>query len=191
MNVAWLILGGIVLIFIIAGLFVMGTYNNLVSLDQTTNTKWANVEAQYQRRVDLIPNIVATVKGTAGFEQSTLTKLSELRTQWQTQPEQRVDTANQIESAISKLLVVSENYPTLQATQAYRDLIVELEGTENRISFARGEFNYSIQSYNTAVKSFPANIIAGMFGFNQKEFFKATTENAQNAPNVDFNTVVG
>lgn len=178
-------IGAIVLVVVIIFLAFFGLYNSFVSLEQGVDAKWANVETQYQRRVDLIPNVVNTVKGVSGFEQETLTQLSELRTQWQTQPQARIETANQIESALSKLLVVAENYPELKATQAYRDLIVELEGTENRIAFARTEFNDAVRNYNTSIKSFPGVIVAGMFGFSEKEFFEATL-GAENPPIVDF-----
>ncbi|MDO8427718.1 MAG: LemA family protein [Candidatus Diapherotrites archaeon] len=183
-----LILAGIAVLVVLLVLWFFGTYNSFVSLDQGVNNSWAKVETQYQRRVDLIPNLVSTIQGSGNFEQETLTKLSELRTQWQTQSEQsqRVQTANELESTISKLLLVAENYPTLQTTQAYRDLLVQLEGTENRVAFARNEFNDTIKSYNTAIKQIPGSLIAGFMGLKEKEFFEAITEGAENAPAVDF-----
>jgi LemA protein len=180
-------IGVIVLLLVVVGGFWMLTYNGLVSADQTVGEKWAQVETQYQRRLDLIPNLVATVKGVSGFEQETLLKLSELRTQWQTDPSQqaRVQTANELESTISKLLVVAENYPQLTATQSYRDLQAQLEGTENRVAFARGEYNTAVREYNVRVKSFPASLIASGSGFTEKKFFESAA-GAENAPSVDF-----
>ncbi|HII38485.1 TPA: LemA family protein, partial [Candidatus Micrarchaeota archaeon] len=142
---------------------------------------------QYQRRVDLIPNLVSTVKGVSGFEQETLTKLSELRTQWQTGGgvAAKVNAANEIEATISKLLVVAESYPELTATQAYRDLMVQLEGTENRIAFVRGEYNLAVRDYNTRIKTIPGSFVAGGAGFAEKPFFESKP-GAENAPGVDF-----
>lgn len=182
-----LLLFGGVAVIVILGIIALGamlSYNSFISLEQNVNEKWSNVETQYQRRVDLIPNVVNTVKGSAAFEQETLTELTALRSQWQSQPEARVETANQIETALSKLLLITENYPELQSTQAFRDLIVELEGTENRVSFARQEYNSSVRQYNTEIRKFPGAFIAGMFGFEEKEFFESST-GAENAPNVD------
>ena len=183
------IAAGIVIVAVLLVLWFFGTYNSFIALDQGVNNSWAKVETQYQRRVDLIPNLINTIQGSGNFEQETLTKLSELRTQWQTQPEQsqRVQTANQLESTISKLLLVAENYPTLQTTQAYRDLLVQLEGTENRVAFARNEFNDTVKSFNTATKQIPGSWVAGFMGLTEKEFFEATTQGAENAPVVDFN----
>jgi LemA protein len=181
------VIGAVVLVIIIIGLMYIGMFNGLVLGEQTVNEKWSQVEVQYQRRVDLIPNVISTVKGEANFEQETLTQLSELRSRWQTSTNvnDKVETANQIESTLSKILVMAENYPTLQATQGYQTLIVELEGTENRIAFARGEFNTAVKNYNTAVMSIPSNIVASMNGFSVKEFFEAA-EGADNVPVVDF-----
>ncbi|MDO8624743.1 MAG: LemA family protein [Candidatus Diapherotrites archaeon] len=177
----------VVAIVLIAGGIVALGYNGLVSSEQTVSEKWAQVETQYQRRLDLIPNLVNTVKGAGNFEQETLLKLSELRTRWQTQTSQseRVQTTNELESTLSKLLIVAENYPQLTATQSYRDLQVQLEGTENRVAFARGEYNSAVRTYNTRIKTFPENMIAGIFGFSEKKFFESTS-GAQNAPTVDF-----
>ena len=179
---------GIVVIIILAALFYFGLYNDLVSSQVGVEESWAKVQTQYQRRVDLIPNLVSTIKGSGNFEVSTLEEITKLRSQWQTSTtqQQQVQTANQIESTLSKLLIISENYPELQTTQAYRDLLVQLEGTENRISFARDEYNGAVKSYNTKVQVFPGSIVAGMAGFQKKDFFQATTAGAENAPNVDF-----
>ena len=189
MDNKWIVLGaavvGVVIIAIFAFLWFFGTHNFFVGLEKNVEEKQANLEAQYQRRVDLIPNVVATVKGATGFEQSTLEEITRLRSQWQTQPEQRLETANQIESTLSKILSISENYPELRATEQFQTLIVELEGTENRISFARQEFNASIKQYNTELALFPGSFVAGFYGFKEKKFFQAE-EGADKAPKVDF-----
>ena len=184
-NNAIIVVGAIVVVALFAGIWFFSVYNYFIGAEQEIENKQANLEAQYQRRVDLIPNVVATVKGSAGFEQETLTQLTGLRSQWQTQPERRVETANEIESTISKLLVIAENYPDLKSTAAFQDLIVELEGTENRIAFARTEYNDSVRKYNTSVKQFPGNFVAGVYGFSQKPYFESES-GAQNAPDVDF-----
>lgn len=180
------VLAAIVIIAILVVLAYFGLYNGLVSADQQVSQAWGDVQVQYQRRVDLIPNIVATVSAEANFEQSTLTELTALRSQWQTasSQQQQVETANQIESTISKLLLISENYPTLTATAAYQDLIVQLEGTENRVAFARSEYNSAIKEYNLKVTLVPSSIVAGMNAFTVKEYFESQT-GAENAPDVN------
>ncbi len=188
METKWIFLGAIVAIGIVLVVLVLsyfGIYNGLITAEQKVEGQWSLVEVQYQRRIDLIPNIIAVVNKEANFEQTTLTKLTELRSQWQNASnlQQKLETANEIESTISKLLVITENYPTLQATQAYQDLMVELEGTENRVAFARGEFNNSVKEYNTMIKVVPNNIVAGMSGLVAKEYFVAES-GAENAPNV-------
>jgi len=181
----WII--GIIAVIAIFGIWFVSAYNGLVKLGLEADGKWANVEAQYQRRIDLIPNLVNTVKGYSTYEGDLLTKITELRSQWgaATTTAQKVDTANQMESTISKLLVVAENYPDLKANQNFLALQDELAGTENRISVERTRFNDAVKAYNTKTKLFPTSIVAGMFGFNDKEFFKAA-EGAQNAPTVTF-----
>jgi len=181
----------LVIILVLVGmvaLFFMGTYNGFVTKGLEADQKWSLVEAQYQRRADLIPNLVSTVKGVANFEQTTLTAVVNARSAWASAgtQEQKVDAANQLDSAISRLLVTVEAYPTLTATQAYKDLMVSLEGTENRISFARGEYNTAVQSYNAAIKTFPGNVMAGMFGFTPKKFYESKP-GSENTPVVDFN----
>ncbi|MBN1159826.1 MAG: LemA family protein [Candidatus Diapherotrites archaeon] len=177
----------IVIVLAIVFWFV-GIYNTLISLDQNVNTKWANVETQYQRRVDLIPNLVSTVKAYTDYEGPLLTEITQLRSQWTSAEgtQAKVETANEMESTISKLLVVMENYPTLQANQNFLSLQDELAGTENRIAVERSRFNDAVRSYNTSILVFPNNIVAGMFGFGEKDYFEATTEGAENAPIVDF-----
>jgi LemA protein len=147
------------------------------------------VETTYQRRVDLIPNLVSTVSGAADFEKSTITQVTEARTQWLSAGSipDKVAAAQDLESAIARLLVTVEAYPQLQATQAFRDLMVQLEGTENRISEARRDFNDAVRAYNIAVKTFPRNLIAGFFGFSEEKPFEAAP-GSEVAPKVDFGT---
>ncbi len=171
-------------------------YNNLVKLDEEVKTKWNQVETQYQRRSDLIPNLVSTVKGAANFEKETLTQVITARSKASqiTIDPDKLNAENigkyqaaqgQITQALGRLMVVTEKYPELRATQQFSDLSAQLEGTENRIAVARKDFNESVQLYNTKVRTFPNNLTAGMFGFTKKEGFKADA-GAQNAPSVQF-----
>jgi LemA protein len=171
-------------------------YNSMVKLDEDVKAKWNQVETQYQRRSDLIPNLVNTVKGAAKFEQSTLTQVTEARakaTQVTIDPDKLTPeniekfqaAQGQVSQALSRLLMVTENYPQLKATEQFRDVSAELAGTENRIAVARKDFNESVQTYNTKVRSFPNNIMAGIFGFSQKGGFKAEA-GAEKAPKVEF-----
>ena len=171
-------------------------YNNLVKLDEDVKAKWNQVETQYQRRSDLIPNLVNTVKGAAKFEQSTLTQVTEARakaTQITIDPDKLTPeniekyqaAQGQVSQALGRLLMVTENYPELKATEQFRDVSAELAGTENRIAVARKDFNETIQTYNTKVRSFPNNITAAIFGFSQKAGFKAEA-GAEKAPKVEF-----
>lgn len=181
---------GIVAVLVLLVLWVFSTYNSLVTEKENVDTSWRQVETQYQRRFDLIPNLVSTVRGAANFEQETLTAVTEARTNWLNadQSDDRtagVAAAQQADSALSRLLVTVEAYPQLQATQAYRDLMVQLEGTENRIGTARRDYNETVRTYNLLVKRFPGNILAGMFGYEAEPGFDATP-GAENAPTVDF-----
>jgi len=171
-------------------------YNTMVKLDENVKTQWNQVETQYQRRSDLIPNLVSTVKGAAKFEQSTLTAVVEARSKASQikvntddlSPEKIAEfqaAQGQVGQALSRLMVLTENYPELKATQQFSDLSVQLEGTENRIAVARKDFNDAVQEYNTKVRSFPNNLTAGMFGFKQRAGFKADA-GAENAPKVQF-----
>jgi len=191
----------IVILAIVAfiGLSFSGQYNRLVGLQEQVDGQWGNVENVYQRRADLIPNLVETVKGYASHERETLEAVIQARaqaTQVQAQltpealndPQQlaRFQEAQQgLSSALARLLVVVEQYPNLKADQNFRDLQAQLEGTENRIAVERRRFNEVARDYNTAVRRFPANILAGMFGFARKAYFEAA-EGAQAAPKVDF-----
>lgn len=196
MNRKWLIpgiiIGGIVLLIMIFA----GAYNGLVAQRESVNTAFSKVDSQYQRRADLIPNLVNTVKGAANFEQETLTQVTEARaraTSIQLDPsratpeqiQQYQQAQGDVTSALSRLLAVTENYPQLQATQAFRDLQVQLEGTENRIAVARNDYNDAARPYNTRLQTFPTNIVASLFGFEQKPYFEAV-EGSDQAPTVDF-----
>lgn len=187
---------GIIAVVVLLALFSGCGYNGLVKLDEDVKTKWNNVEAQYQRRADLIPNLVSTVKAAAKFEQSTLTAVIEARASASkiTIDPDKLNSENiekyqaaqgQITQALGKLMVLTENYPELKATQQFSDLSAQLEGTENRITVARKDFNESVQTFNTKVRSFPTNLTAGLFGFSAKAGFKADA-GAQNAPKVEF-----
>ena len=193
----WIIIGGFVLL-IVLGFISWGVkvYNNMVSLQEGVTSQWGNVETQYQRRADLIPNFVNTVKGAAEFEQETLTQVIEARakaTQVTLDPanmtpdnlQQFQAVQGELSSALSRLMVVIERYPELKATQNYRDLQVELEGTENRISVARTRFNEVARAFNTYIKKFPQNMIAGIFGFTSRPYFESM-EGAERAPQVQF-----
>ena len=172
-------------------------YNGLVQKDQNVKGKWANVESDYQRRSDLIPNLVNTVKGAANFEQETITQVIEARSK-ATQTTISADDLSpekiaafqkaqgQLSGAIGRLLVSVERYPELKATEAFRDLQAQIEGTENRIKVSRNDFNAAVQDYNTSAKRFPLVLFAGMFGFTEKGFFTADA-GAEKAPTVDFN----
>jgi len=180
---SWAPLAAGIVIILIVGMWVVGIYNGETVREQQVNGAWANVEVQYQRRFDLIPNLVNTVKGVAGFEQDTLTELTKLRSQWQTQTNvnDRINTANQFESTLSKLLVISENYPELRATEAFQDLMVQLEGTENRISTERTRYNGAVGEYNIYISLIPNSIFVG--GNALKPFFESD-EGASAAPTV-------
>jgi LemA protein len=178
-NIIWIVVGVIVLFLI---MYVIGGYNRFVTLDQNVNSKWSEVENQYQRQADLIPNLVSVVSSSLNAETKFVKDVTESRTKWQSAQSQLAkDTAGQqMNNGISALVnAVSENYPTLQANKQYVALTDEISGTQNRITTARGRYIESIQSYNTATKRFPANIIAGMFGFSGKEYYQAESGNLE------------
>lgn len=162
-------------------------YNGFIGQEENVKNKWAQVETTYQRRIDLIPNLVNTVKGAADFEQSTLTAVTEARTQWMNAGSRadQLAAAQNMESALARLLVTVEAYPQLKATEAFRDLMTQLEGTENRISVARRDYNDAVQQYNVAIRRFPSNVLARVFGFSPEQPFEAA-EGADIAPAVDF-----
>ena len=191
-------IGGVILFVIALIVFwVISVNNNLVALEQSVIQQWAQVENQYQRRTDLIPNLVNTVKGYANFEKDVLTKVTEARakvSQFNITPEVLNDPQafakfqslqGELSGALSRLLVTVENYPQLKANENFLQLQAQLEGTENRISVERKKFNESVQQYNTTIKKFPASFFAGMLGFKEKQYFTAVT-GAENAPKVEF-----
>lgn len=194
-NLGLIILLAIVLILVFWG---CNGYNKLVKEDENVKNQFADVQSQYQRRSDLIPNLVNTVKGEANFEQTTLENVINARAR---ATQVRVDPADltpeklqefqaaqgQLSQALGRLLLITENYPNLRANDAFRKLQDELAGTENRINVSRDRFNAAVNVYNTKVRSFPTNIFAGIMGFRQREPFKAD-EAAQRAPTVDFGT---
>lgn len=180
------------------GLSGCGSYNKLVTLDQKVNKQWADVQSVYQRRADLIPNLVNTVQGAANFEKSTLTEVTNARAsvgQVKLDPSKAPTDAAQLEkfqqaqgqlsNALSRLLLVTENYPQLRATEAFQNLQAQLEGTENRISVERNNFNAAVQDYNTALQRFPTNMLNKMFGFKERPFFNAQP-GSEKAPTVNF-----
>ncbi|MCX6281584.1 MAG: LemA family protein [Bacteroidetes bacterium] len=196
LSKGWIILIVVALAVILLFSWGQGSYNNLVTKDQVVQQQWAQVENVYQRRSDLIPNLVNTVKGVANFEQKTLTDVIEARasaTKVTISPKnldeaslQRFQAAqDNLSSTLSRLMMVTENYPQLKATQNFSELQAQLEGTENRITVERMKFNEVVQDYNIQVKRFPSNIFAGMFGFKEKAFFKAV-QGAEKAPEVKF-----
>ncbi len=191
-------LGVLVLAVVIVALSVAGTYNSLVRLDQKVQSQWAQVENQYQRRADLVPNLVETVKGAADFEKSTFTAVTEARAkvgQVQVSAGQLTPEAfakfqaaqDGLSSALSRLLVVMEKYPDLKATENFKELQAQLEGTENRIATERMRFNEAAQAFNTRRMSFPTVLVAGFFGsrFAEKPYFKSQP-GAETAPKVKF-----
>ena len=167
-------------------LWTVASYNGLVSKDETVKQKWADVESQYQRRADLIPNLVATVKQYTNYEGPLLTEITQARSAWTgaATTQDQVQAAGAMDSAIARLLVVAENYPVLKANEQFLGLQDELAGTENRVQYARSQYNEAVKNYNQQVRRFPTNLLAGMFGFEQKESF-AAQDGAENAPNVD------
>jgi LemA protein len=189
----------LVVLAVIVGVSMAGTYNQLIRLGQEVDKQWAQVENVYQRRADLVPNLVATVRGAADFEKSTLEAVVTARAsvgraqvnpgQAPTDPEAlaRFEQAQaSLGAALQRLLVVVERYPDLKANANFRDLQAQLEGTENRITVERMRYNEAAQGYNTARLSFPTNLFATMFGFKEKAYFKATTTGAEQAPAVQF-----
>lgn len=183
----WLWIGIPVAIILLGVLWYVGIYNSLIRLNEQVNNKWAQVETQYQRRVDLIPNLVNTVKGATNFEQKTLEDITNARSQWQAaiNPDQKVQAANNIESALARLLVVVENYPQLKATQNYLALQDELANTENKVAVERQRYNDAVRDFNARIKTFPSSIVARNLGYTDKTYFQAKA-GAENAPNVNF-----
>lgn len=189
MKALLVIIGIIILAVIFIVLPLKNVYNNLVHLDEGVNNSWAQVENQLQRRYDLIPNLVETVKGYATHEREVLTEVTRARASvgGAKTPTELMQANNDLSNALARLLVVVERYPDLKADQRFRDLQIELAGTENRIAVERRRYNETVRTFNQKVRSFPTNFIAGMFGFEKRDYFEAP-EAAQQAPTVDFGT---
>lgn len=196
MKTSYIVLIVIAVVILSIFFWFKGTYNGMVNMRENVSAQWSNVENQYQRRLDLIPNLVSTVKGYAAHEENTLTEVVNARakaTQMQINIDQ-LDEATlkklnsvqgELSSALSRLMAISENYPDLKANQNFLDLQAQLEGTENRIAVERRKFNEAARGYNAYIQQFPKNILAGMFGFTPKPYFEANA-GAENAPKVEF-----
>jgi LemA protein len=196
MNRKWLVPGIIIGVIVILAMIVAGGYNGLVGQRESVNKTFGNLQSQYQRRADLVPNLVSTVKGAANFEQETLTQVTEARAKAtsinidpsKATPEQLAQyqqSQGELSQALGRLLAVTENYPDLKAVAAFQDLQVQLEGTENRIAVARKDYNDVSATYNATIQRFPANITAAIFGFEKFPYFDAQP-GAETAPEVDF-----
>lgn len=183
-NKIWLIVGTVVVIVFLYGL---SAYNGLIGKREAVNGQWAQVQSQYQRRFDLIPNLVETVKGITEQEQTVFSDLAEARTHYSgaKSTDDQVAATNQVESALARLLVIVENYPELKSAENFLALQSQLEGTENRISVERQRFNDRVQDYNVAIKRFPKSLIASLFNFDQKPYFESTPA-AATPPQVSF-----
>lgn len=196
MKKSWIILSVIVILIVLVGSCSVSSYNNMVSMEEGVANSWANVETQYQRRSDLIPNLVSTVKGYAEHERETLEGVVAARSRAtqmtldadELTPEklqQYQKAQGEISSALGRLLAISENYPDLKASQQFQELQAQLEGTENRISVERRNYNETAKKYNSYIRKFPNNIFAGMFDFDKKAYFEAA-EGTEAAPKVEF-----
>ena len=198
MKNKWVIPGVIGVVVLLVVVAVVGGYNGLVGKREATDQAFSNIQSQYQRRADLVPNLVKTVQGAADFEKSTITDVTNARAKATSMnidpskatPEQLQQYQNaqgELSQALGRLLVVTENYPQLKATEAFRDLQSQLEGTENRIAVARNDYNNVARTYNTSIQTFPTSLTAGLFGFDKKAYFEAD-KGAEKAPQVDFGT---
>jgi len=183
---SWILIGiGAFLLILV--LWFVGAYNSLITLSETVDTSWAQVENQYQRRADLIPNLVNTVKGYAAHEKELFTKITELRSQWAsaTTKQGKIEAAKGLEGALSRLLLVAENYPQLRASENFLALQTQLEGTENRVAVERKRYNDAVRVYNIKIKRIPTNIVANMFGYEKETYFE-TEEGTEEVPEVTF-----
>ena len=181
----WIVLVVVILIVV----WIIGMYNGLVTARQKVENAWSQIDVQLQRRFDLIPNFVETVKGYMTHESETFEKIAQLRTSWANSSSvgEKANLDGELTSALKTIMAVSENYPDLKANQNFADLSEELRNTENKISFSRQFYNDSVTMYNTKLEVFPSNIIAGMFNFKQKELFAAESDEARKNVKVDFN----
>jgi LemA protein len=183
-----LIGGGLIALLVVVGLWFMSVGNGLIAKQEVVKNAWAQVETVLQRRFDLIPNLVATVKGYAEHEKDTLEEVTRLRSQWGAAKtvDEKAQAASALEGTLSRLLLVTENYPQLKADQGFRDLQVELAGTENRIAVERQRYNETVRDYNTAVRQFPASLVASLRGIKTDFAYFEAPKEAQTAPKVDF-----
>ncbi|MBP7775207.1 MAG: LemA family protein [Candidatus Saccharimonas sp.] len=198
MKKPWTLVSIVAAVVIVFGMLLAASYNGLVTSRESVRGSINNLQSQYQRRADLVPNLVETVKGDANFEKSTLESVISARakaTQITIDPskatpeqvQQYQEAQGELSQALGRLIAVSENYPELKATQAFQDLMTQLEGTENRIQVARADYGKTAQAYNAKIQRFPTNISAGIFGFDQFPYFTAD-KGAESVPKVDFNT---
>lgn len=180
---------GVIAVVVIIVIFMISNYNKYVTAEENVDQKWSRIETDLQRRYDLIPNLVNTVKGFAQHEKDVIKQVTDARAALggARTAEEKAAANDQLQGALSRLLVVVENYPTLKSDAHFTQLMDELAGTENRIAVARGDYNDSVAQYNTMIKRFPGRLIAGIMGFDAKEYFKTTAESRTN-PQVDFNT---
>lgn len=182
-KTVWIIIA-VVVVLVIGG---MSSYNNLVNMSENVNGKWSQIENQLQRRADLIPNLVSTVKGYAAHERQAIQAVADARAKLggAQGPSAKAEANGELNTALSRLMVIAENYPNLKADKNFRALMDELSGTENRLAVARKDYNESVQIYNTTIRSLPASVFAGYYGFGHVEYFKAD-EGAKQVPQVKF-----
>lgn len=183
-TIAWIV---VVAAVALLGLYMLSAYNSLVAMRESATAQWQQVETQYQRRLDLIPNLVSSVQGAMKQEQAVFTALADARSKYAgaSTVSDKAAAAGQIETALGKLIAVVENYPTLQSSQAVQGLMASLEGTENRVSVERQRYNDDVQAYEVAIKTFPRSAVASLFGFGDMSYFKADAA-ASSAPKVSF-----
>ncbi len=176
----------VIIVALLIGGYLWSAYNKLVALNESINGQWAQVESQYQRRFDLIPNLVAAVKGAMSQEQKVFSDLAEARTKYAgaATPDQKASAATQVEGAFARLLAIMENYPQLKSMETVNTLMAQLEGTENRIAVERQRYNEKVQTFNTTIKRVPDSWVASLFGFSAKSYFESAP-GAENAPKVD------
>lgn len=184
MKNIWIVI--LIVLVVVLGVWVLGGYNSLVSSNEAISGQWAQVETQYQRRFDLIPNLVNSVRGIMNQETEVFTALANARTRYAgaTTNDAKAEAASEVEGALGRLLVIVENYPQLRSSEAVQTLMTQLEGTENRVSVERRRYNELVQSYNLRVKRFPGSVVAGIFGFNEHAYSESAT-GADVVPTVD------
>lgn len=189
LGAVWIVLIGLGIIVLMLGATLIGGYNELVKADQQVQNQWAQIENQLKRRADLIPNLVETVKGFAAQEKGVISEITDARAALSgaTTPQEAAAANDALNGALGRLLVVVENYPDLKSDKTFIQLMDELTGTENRIAVARKDYNEEVTTYNVMVRTFPRNILAGMFGFEKAEYFEVSEADKQ-TPEVDFNT---